>query len=98
MMRAALAPLLACLPLLAGCGPVPVAQAERMCLDEALLAERPRGTIAAGMSSTGRPVGGIALQVSSDYLLGRDPEQVWQSCVMNRSGQLPTRPYAPVRN
>lgn len=83
---------------IAGCGPVPLAQAERDCLEDARLAERPRGTLELGLGSGGRRHGALAVEISADYLAGRDPEKVWQSCVYSRSGQIPTRPYSALRN
>jgi hypothetical protein len=32
--------------------------------------------------------------VSSDYLTGRDPLEVYESCVIERTGALPIRPPA----
>ena len=83
---------------LAACGPVPLAQAERDCLQDARLAERPRGTLELGIGSGGRRHAALELDISADYLAGRDPEKVWQSCVYSRSGQIPTRPYSALRN
>lgn len=81
------------LPLiLAACGPVSVQQAERECFDRARLAQQPRGTVKLGGTSTGKVAGGLELNVSSDYLLGKDPSAVFETCVMARSGQAPTRP------
>ena len=80
--------------LLVGCGPATVEQAERQCFDQARLTERPRGQIGMGVGSGGRPTGYIDVDISSDYLMGRDPEKVWQSCVYRLSGQSPTRPYS----
>jgi hypothetical protein len=77
---------------LVGCGPIPVAEAERECLREARLAERPRGEIDIFSGSAGSG-GSVTLEVSSDYVLGRDPETVFQNCVLQRSGELPRRPY-----
>ncbi len=78
---------------LAACGPVSLAQAERECYDRAWRAERPRGAVAVGASNHGG-FAGIQLDVSSDYLAGRDPSQVYDSCVYNRTGgQMPSRPY-----
>jgi hypothetical protein len=79
---------------LAACGPMSLAEAERQCLDRARLAEKPRGQVSIGMSSTGKTAAGLELEVSGDYLAGRDPAQVFDSCVMNRTGQLPSRPLA----
>ena len=81
------------LPLiLAACGPVSVQQAERDCFERARLAQQPRGMVKLGGTSTGKVAGGLELNVSSDYLLGKDPSAVFETCVMARSGQAPTRP------
>lgn len=80
---------------IAACGPVPVAQAERICLEDARAATAPRTEVAVGIGSDGhsvRPMGGISFEVSSDYIAGRDPADVFTNCVVRRSGQMPTRP------
>ena len=87
-MRRALIALL----LLAACGPIPVEQAERACVEQANLALHPRGTVGIGVNSDGQAVGTLDVTVSSDYLMGRDPAAVYNSCVKSRSGQFPTRP------
>lgn len=79
---------------LVACGPVPVAQAERECLQEARLAEAPRGKVWVGGNSNGQALGGAEISISSDYILGRDPSQVFDACVKRRSGQFPSRPLA----
>lgn len=82
---------------LAACGPVPVDQAERTCLRDAQLAERPRTNVSLGVG-TGlggggtRGFGSVSVDVSGDYLMGRDPSQVYDRCVQRRSGQPPRRP------
>ena len=93
MMRAVLALLL--LPLVA-CGPVSQSQAEKECLHQARLAQQPRGTIGLGVGSDGRAhvVGDIT--ISSDYLSGRDPSQVYDNCVVRRSGVMPSRPFTSI--
>lgn len=81
------------LPLiLAACGPVSVQQAERDCFERARLAQQPRGAVRVGATSAGKAAGGLEVNVSSDYLLGKDPSAVFETCVMARSGQAPTRP------
>jgi hypothetical protein len=77
---------------LTACGPIPLAQAERECLEQARLAERPRGEVGI-FAGTGGVATQIGVTVSTDYLAGRDPEEVYQSCVLRRSGEMPRRPY-----
>lgn len=90
----ALGPLLA---VLSACGPVPVGQAEQTCLRDARLAERPRTNVSLGVG-TGiggggmRGFGSVSVDLSEDYLMGRDPSQVYDRCVERRSGQRPRRP------
>lgn len=78
--------------LLAACGPVPVQQAERDCYERARLAQQPRGMVKIGGTSSGTIAGGLDLSISSDYVLGKDPSAVFETCVMAKSGQAPTRP------
>lgn len=92
-MRAALF-LMPVLPLMAACGPIPLADAERQCYSQARLADRPRGEVAIGMGSDGKVRGGLEMTVTSDYIMGRDPSQVYDRCVFNKTGgQMPSRPY-----
>lgn len=83
---------------LAACGPVPVHQAEQSCLRDARDAQRPRGEVMMGVASGsgGRvsTVGRIEMNVSGDYIMGRDPSDVFNRCVMRRSGQMPTQVLA----
>jgi hypothetical protein len=76
---------------LTSCGPIPVQQAERQCLDRARLAQQPRGEVGIGIGTGGRAVSNIEINVSSDFILGRDPSAVFATCVMQKSGQAPTR-------
>lgn len=87
-----LAPYALALAALAACAPIPVEEAERACLEDARLAKHPRGTIGIGMGSGGRAAAAGSVTVSSDFLLGRDPAAVFNSCVRARSGMMPTRP------
>lgn len=83
---------------LAACGPVPVDRAERACLEDARLASAPRGEIVLGAASGGgRSLGvqgRVELDISSDYILQRDPSDVFNRCVLRKSGQLPSRALA----
>ena len=77
---------------LVACGPIPVERAEQQCLGRAQLAAKPRGMVSAGVNSSGDTMAGLKLEVSSDYLMGRDPSAVFDLCVQQKSGQPPTRP------
>ncbi len=77
--------------LVAACGPIPLEEAERQCTEQARLAVHPRGSVAVGMNSNGQTSAALELNVSSDYLMGRDPAEVYKSCVKSRSGQFPSR-------
>jgi hypothetical protein len=85
--------ILAMLPLWS-CGPIPVDQAEQICIEDARLAQRPRGTIGFGLDSQGNTAANLTIGISSDYLTGRDPDAVYTNCVYQRSGQMPTRPFS----
>ena len=90
-MRARPAYALASVAVMAACGPVPLDQAERECLQDARLAVHPRGEIGFGVGSNGPSVD-LDLTISTDYLLGRDPSAVFEACVINKSGQRPSQP------
>ena len=77
---------------LAACGPVSVQQAERECFAQARLAAAPRGEVGVGMNSAGQTAGHFKLEISSEYVMGRDPSAVYDACVYRRSGQPPSRP------
>lgn len=90
MIRAALLICAAVSPL-AACALLPVDQAERLCVEQANQARRPHGTVGFGVGSGGTAVSELDVTISSDFLLGRDPVEVFNSCVKARSGQFPTR-------
>lgn len=76
---------------LTACAPIPLERAERMCLRDAELASRPRGEIAVG-AGTGGARARFEVDISSDFLLQRDPSEVYARCVQNRSGLPPSQP------
>jgi len=48
-----------------------------------------------GSGGGGSRLGGsVDLEISSDYIMQRDPSDVFNRCVVNRSGQMPTRVLA----
>lgn len=81
---------------LAACGPLPLASAERVCLDDARAATGPHGKVGVGVGSGGRhgthAFTRFEVSVSSDYIMGRDPAEVYNACVQRRAGQPPSRP------
>jgi len=80
-------------PLLAACDtPVSPERAYAQCSERARLAERPRGRVEMGVGSGGRALGGVDVTVSSDFLRGRDPQVVYDTCFRNLTGAGPTRP------
>lgn len=85
-----------CLPailLLTACsGMTSPEQAARICEERARAATGPTGSIGIGINNKGKAVGNASIGVTSDYLKGRDPYQVYDSCVRQKSGQGPIRP------
>ena len=44
--------------------------------------------------SGGQTGAAVSIGISSDYLMRRDPDQVFAACVQQRAGQAPTRPFS----
>jgi len=77
---------------LASCGPVSPQKAADICEHRARAATGPTGAIGVGVSSGGKVGGAVEVGVTSDYIYGRDPYEVYDSCVRQMSGQGPIRP------
>ncbi|WP_050524167.1 hypothetical protein [Pseudorhodobacter wandonensis] len=77
---------------MAACGPVTLAQAERQCLARAYDASGPHGSVGVGVGGDGKAKAKVSLGISSDYLMGRDPSAVYDQCVFQKSGQMPSQP------
>ncbi|WP_134678969.1 hypothetical protein [Paracoccus ravus] len=79
---------------LAACAtaPVSVEEAEMICLRDARDAVRPRSEIGLGIGSDGYRGGYVGIELSSDYIMGRNPADVFEACVRRRSGLPPGRP------
>ena len=82
--------ILGCL-MLAACGPMSPERAADLCEDRARASLGPTGEIGVGVGSGGTN-GRFELGVTSDYLQGRDSQQVYDSCVRQKTGQGPIRP------
>ena len=78
------------LPLVAACGPMSLDQAESQCLLRARQAVNPLAGGAIGAGSAGLYTGDLSLTLSSDT--GRDPSAVFDTCVIQKTGQLPRQP------
>ena len=76
---------------LAACGPVSPEVAAQRCEDRARAAAGPTGELRLGAGSEGFH-SGIEVGITSDFLMGRDPYLVYESCVYNMTGQGPIRP------
>jgi hypothetical protein len=80
--------------LLPGCGPVSLADAEQQCIEQAQYAQRPRGSISVGGNNRGEIGTRVTIGISSDFVQGRDPDQVYASCVLGKAGTTPSRPFS----
>jgi hypothetical protein len=79
--------------LLAACGPIPVEQAERQCLQQVQPRSPISGEVGIGVGSGGRVLSNVDLDISVGAQLGtQDPAAIYDRCVYNKSGQPPTRP------
>jgi hypothetical protein len=78
----------------AACTPVPVdpERVAQQCEERARAAQGPTGTVTIGANSRSGPSVGASVGVTGDFLAGRDPMQVYESCVFQRTGQAPIRP------
>ena len=81
--------------LLAACGPPTPEQIERQCRERAYDAEAPSGNVGVGINSSGNVSVGVSVGASLDYLRGRDPEEVYESCMIRRTGSAPITPLYP---
>lgn len=84
-------PLLAAILLLSACGPMSPDRAADVCEDRARAAAGPTGEIGVGVGSEGAS-GRVEIGITSDYIQGRDPYEVYDSCVRQKTGQGPIRP------
>ena len=76
------------------CAPAPITpeRAAENCEERARAAQGPTGSVSVGVNSNDGPRAGVAIGLSSDFLTGRDPIEVYNDCVFDRTGQAPIRP------
>jgi len=77
---------------LAACGPISPELAAQQCEEQARKAAGPTGEIGIGVNSDGRVTNSIEIGISSDFLSGKDPEEVYADCVRRKTGAAPVRP------
>ncbi|QFU07862.1 hypothetical protein PARPLA_02150 [Rhodobacteraceae bacterium THAF1] len=63
-------------------------RAALICADRANLADRPRGRVGIGAGSGGISTN-VGLTVTSDFLLRRDPQDVYDACFIEKTGFPP---------
>ncbi|MBT8458820.1 MAG: hypothetical protein KJN60_04035 [Boseongicola sp.] len=83
---------LCCLAALSACGPISPERAADQCEDRAREAAGPTGKIGFGVNSSGEVTNSFEIGISSDFLTGKEPEQVYEDCVRQKTGQAPIRP------
>lgn len=64
------------------------------CEEQARAAQAPTGSVTLGVNNRSGGFARGSVGVTSDFLTGRDPVQVYESCVFRRTGELPIRPPA----
>ncbi len=77
---------------LTACGPMSPERAADRCEERARLAQGPEVGLRMGVSSEDGVFGGASIAISADAIQGRDPLDVYESCVMNLTGEAPIRP------
>lgn len=82
---------------LASCGaPVSPERAAERCEKRARAAQGPTGGITVGTNTKSGGFASAEIGVSTDFLDGRDPLQVYDACIIALTGEAPIRP--PVLN
>lgn len=79
---------------LAACTPALVSpeRLAEICEDKARAAQGPTGGVSVGTNSRTGEFGSLEIGVSSDFIAGRDPVEVYAQCVFDRTGAAPIRP------
>lgn len=77
---------------LAACAEMTPERAADRCEERARAAQGPEIGLVMGVNSNSGAFGGANVGISLDALQGRDPLAVYESCVMNLTGEPPIRP------
>ena len=78
--------------LVSACGPMSPELAAKHCEERARAATGPTGQVGISVNNRGETRAGATIGITSDFLQGRDPYEVYDSCVRRKSGQGPIRP------
>ena len=76
----------------AACGPVSPELAARQCEERARAAAGPTGYVGFGVNDRGETRSKASIAITSDFVRGLDPHEVYGSCVRQKTGQDPIRP------
>lgn len=79
---------------MAACTPVPLdlERVAEICEEKARAAQGPTGSVTVGTNGRTGAFAGAEIRISSDFLTGRDPVEVYTECVFDRTGAGPIRP------
>jgi len=78
--------------LAAACTPMSPERAAERCEERARAAQGPEVGLTLGANSESGPFASGSFGISSDAIRGLDPLAVYESCVMNLTGEPPIRP------
>lgn len=76
----------------AACSPITPERAADRCEERARAAQGPEVGLTVGANSNSGAFGSGSISISSDAIRGLDPLAVYESCVMNLTGEPPIRP------
>lgn len=81
---------------LAACAPISPERAADECEERARAARGATGSVGVGVNSERGAImtSDITININSDFLTGRDPYEVYDSCVRAKTGQGPIRPLS----
>ena len=74
------------------CTPITPERAADRCEERARAAQGPEVGVTIGANSNSGPFAGGRIGISLDAIQGRDPIAVYESCVLELTGQPPIRP------
>lgn len=82
----------ACALVVTACGEISPERAADRCEERARAAQGPEVGLSVGANSDSGTFAKGSISISSDAIRGRDPIEVYESCVFGLTGELPIRP------